>query len=252
MPPRKSDASKVATGDEGTPMKDRDTVSVEDPSLPRAMVQRLARGVLPPNTQIAKDAVLAISKSATVFVNYLSSSANENTLRQGKKTMMPKDVLEALEDLEFEDFLPRLEAELAKYNEVQLDKRDKYRKKAADKAALNGSPFADGGPTNGTAAQGADSGDSPPAAKKVRRSTLGPADANGVSPGRTEAEQAGNSGDETISEEEAEQEGDDEVASEDEVADDDAEETAPEGDTLETQDREPPDDEALDNGEDSD
>lgn len=37
------------------------------------MVQRLAKGVLPPNTQIQKDALLAMSKSATVFVNYLTS-----------------------------------------------------------------------------------------------------------------------------------------------------------------------------------
>jgi len=37
------------------------------------MVQRLAKGVLPANTQIQKDALLAISKSATVFVNYLST-----------------------------------------------------------------------------------------------------------------------------------------------------------------------------------
>jgi len=36
------------------------------------MVQRLAKGVLPPNTQIQKDAITAMSKSATVFVNYLS------------------------------------------------------------------------------------------------------------------------------------------------------------------------------------
>jgi hypothetical protein len=37
------------------------------------MVQRLSKGVLPPNTQIQKDALLAISKSATVFVNYLTA-----------------------------------------------------------------------------------------------------------------------------------------------------------------------------------
>jgi DNA polymerase epsilon subunit 3 len=41
--------------------------------LPRSIVQRLAKGVLPANTQIHKDAVLAMSKSATVFVNYLTS-----------------------------------------------------------------------------------------------------------------------------------------------------------------------------------
>lgn len=37
------------------------------------MVQRLAKGVLPPNTSIQRDALLAMSKSATVFVNYLAN-----------------------------------------------------------------------------------------------------------------------------------------------------------------------------------
>lgn len=53
--------------------RDDDTLSVEDLNLPKSIVQRLAKGVLPPNTQIQKDALLAMSKGATVFVNYLTS-----------------------------------------------------------------------------------------------------------------------------------------------------------------------------------
>lgn len=109
MPPRKSNLSQTATtGDEGTPSKDkeRDGVNIEvndnflvsiaqsqlssclqsafvamatfltspqqDLALPRTMVQRLAKGVIPANTQIQKDAITAMSKSATLFVNYLA------------------------------------------------------------------------------------------------------------------------------------------------------------------------------------
>lgn len=54
--------------------RDDDTLSVEDLNLPKSIVQRLAKGVLPPNTQIQKDALLAMSKGATVFVNYLTSA----------------------------------------------------------------------------------------------------------------------------------------------------------------------------------
>lgn len=46
----------------------------QDLNLPKSIVQRLAKGVLPPNTQIQKDALLAMSKGATVFVNYLTST----------------------------------------------------------------------------------------------------------------------------------------------------------------------------------
>ncbi|KAI9844427.1 MAG: hypothetical protein M1837_005628 [Sclerophora amabilis] len=52
---------------------DRRNMEEADLGLPRTMVQRLAKGVLPANTQIQKDAALALSKSATVFVSYLSS-----------------------------------------------------------------------------------------------------------------------------------------------------------------------------------
>lgn len=45
----------------------------QDLSLPKSMIARLAKGVLPPNTQIHKDALLALHKSATVFISYIAS-----------------------------------------------------------------------------------------------------------------------------------------------------------------------------------
>ncbi|PGH02540.1 hypothetical protein GX51_04566 [Blastomyces parvus] len=95
-------------------------VNVEDYLLPRALTQRLAKSALPPNTSIQKDALLAISKAATVFVSYLSSHANEET---EKKTVTPQDVFAALSQIEFEAFLPRLERELAVYTEAAAQKR---------------------------------------------------------------------------------------------------------------------------------
>ncbi|CAD6446710.1 13ce0b6c-c3ce-4817-b1d5-453934e80d32 [Sclerotinia trifoliorum] len=140
MPPRKSDVAKPVTGEEATPTKEttvvREGTSIEDLNLPKSIVTRLAKGVLPPNTQIQGNAMLAMSKSATVFVNYLATHANENAHNRSVKTIMPQDVFKALDDLEFPDFKPRLEAELAKFIETQSDKRNTYRKKvAADKAA---------------------------------------------------------------------------------------------------------------------
>ncbi|KAK5152544.1 hypothetical protein LTR04_006418 [Oleoguttula sp. CCFEE 6159] len=107
------------------------------------MIQRLSKGVLPPNTSIQKDALLALSKSATVFVNYLSSHANDHAMAANKKTIQPLDVLAVLAELEFETFAPRLEAELAKYNAIQCDKRNSYRRKVReDKRSNGGAPGA--------------------------------------------------------------------------------------------------------------
>ncbi|TLD34585.1 histone-fold-containing protein [Venturia nashicola] len=145
MPPRKSTGNaSIASAEDTT--NDQSTLStatttkapkesgygVEDYNLPKTMVQRLSKGVLPPNTQIQKDALLAISKSATVFINYLSSVANEQAQRANKKTIQPKDVMDAIHLCEFDSFLPRLEAELEKYNAVQCDKRNTYRRKVRE------------------------------------------------------------------------------------------------------------------------
>ena len=173
--PRKSNTSTTSAGDDGT--APRDGISVEDLSLPKTMVQRLAKGVLPANTQIQKDALLAISKSATVFVNYLSAHANEKATRMNKKTIHPKDVLEALQELEFDTFVPRCAAELEKYNAVQCDKRNTYRRKVREEAKAkaeadkaNGVVESIPGPPIATIPTfSVRNRDLPPAAKKFRR-----------------------------------------------------------------------------------
>nr|POE54877.1 dna polymerase epsilon subunit d [Quercus suber] len=140
MAPRKSNVSTVSNGaDEAAespaPKPVKDGMSVEELTLPKSMVARLAKGVLPPNTQIQKDALLALHKSATVFVSYIASNSNENARTNNKKTIAPTDVFAALKDAELENFLPRLEAELQKYNDIQCEKRNTYRRKVKEEKA---------------------------------------------------------------------------------------------------------------------
>ncbi|KAI8936323.1 hypothetical protein NX059_006739 [Plenodomus lindquistii] len=213
MPPRKSNVSAAPTEPSPAPKaaprpKDDDSLGVEDLNLPKSIVQRLAKGVLPPNTQIQKDALLAMSKSATVFVSYITSSAIEYAERSGKKTVNPKDVFGAMTELEFDFFLPRLEAEVTKFTSIQADKRNTYRKKVREEkkaatTATTGSTPAGPLNTNGTAQ---DAGDSPPAAKRARRES-----------GDAEAHQSGSEdegdNDETVDVEDEEVE-DDEIEEE--------------------------------------
>ncbi|GIK02822.1 hypothetical protein Aspvir_006884 [Aspergillus viridinutans] len=106
-------------------------VSIEDYLLPRSLTLRLAKAVLPPNTAIQKDAVLAIQKAATVFVSYLASHANEATL---KRTVTPADVFAALSELELEAFQPRLEKELEAFTEMKAGKQKARKSGAGDSA----------------------------------------------------------------------------------------------------------------------
>ncbi|KAM3539361.1 hypothetical protein ARSEF1564_007719 [Beauveria bassiana] len=108
---------------------ENDKITIEDLTLPKSIITRLAKGVLPPNTQIQANAIMAMSKSTTVFISYLAAHANEITLNANKKTIMPTDVFKALEEIEFDFLKEPLEAEFAKFNAIQTDKRNTYRQK---------------------------------------------------------------------------------------------------------------------------
>ncbi|KPI43078.1 DNA polymerase epsilon subunit D [Cyphellophora attinorum] len=205
MPPRKSAASTAAAPTSPTPNGDGDTtmmstasvaaaepkspttktsgskqqdessVGIEDLTLQRAAISRLARGVLPPNTSLQKDAIHAIAKSATVFISYLASHANEQ--RPSAKTITPGDVLNALREIELAGVMEvgkvdavtgqnsgRLEREMAVYEEMVRGKRKGYRDKVKARESAGG-PGA--GDTTIEGEENLERGE--PEAKKLRR-----------------------------------------------------------------------------------
>ncbi|EXM10700.1 histone-fold-containing protein [Fusarium oxysporum II5] len=133
-----ADFSMTQNGDKKDKDKDKDKehkehITIEDLTLPKSIITRLSKGVLPPNTQIQANAIMALSQSTTVFINYLASHANENTVNAGKKTISPADVFKALEETEFAFLKEPLEAEFAKFNAIQTEKRTSYRQKVRAK-----------------------------------------------------------------------------------------------------------------------
>lgn len=140
---------------------------------------------------------------------------------------MPKDVFDAMQELEFEFMLPRLEAEVNKFTSIQADKRNTYRKKVREekKAAKDKG-------ANGQAAID----DSPPT-KRARRSSV---DNGEHADGSDEEDHV----DETVEdvEQEDEEVEDDEV--EEEVADEE-----PTEDLLEERENKPSDDDMADGDE---
>ena len=42
--------------------------------MPKSMVQRISKSALPQGTQVQKDAITAMSKSSTVFINQLAAA----------------------------------------------------------------------------------------------------------------------------------------------------------------------------------
>lgn len=65
--------SQVFSTNTRRPHADIETFA-QELQLPKSIITRLAKGVLPPNTQIQANAILAMTKSATVFINHLANA----------------------------------------------------------------------------------------------------------------------------------------------------------------------------------
>lgn len=255
--------------------KEKDTTTIEDLNLPKSIITRLAKGVLPQNTQIQANAILAITKAATVFINHLANAANERTQNANKKTIMPPDVFDALDDIEYPEFKELVQQEFKKFNEIQSMKRNTYRRKVA--AAKKGVPYVETpgllreprvpeatGPPGTTfiedpaAAAGIDTSRS---IKKQRMSASHPS--SGAGAAAAQADDSAMDADATQEYQDAESESDhvdedDEDEPGDDVAeDDDEDEESGNDDEMqdaleEREDQNGEEDEALDNGDDSD
>lgn len=89
--------------------------------------------------------------------DYRPTRANTTAAYSTRKTIAPEAVIDALDEIEFPDFVPRVQAELKRFNEVQTGKRNEYRRKLKEKEADKGDRA------------GAPEGGEERAAKRVRR-----------------------------------------------------------------------------------
>ncbi|CAG9854750.1 unnamed protein product [Phyllotreta striolata] len=95
---------------------------LDDLNLPNASVQKIIKEVLPDSVNIGKDARSALSRAASVFVLYVTSQASNEAQKGNRKTLTPKDVMTALTELEFENFIEPLEEALIEYKNSRSKK----------------------------------------------------------------------------------------------------------------------------------
>lgn len=96
----------------------------EDLNLPNAVISRLVKETLGEGVNIAKEARSAISKAASVFVLYCTSCANNHAMENKRKTLTANDVLGALDEMEFEQFIDPLKESLEAFKKEQKDKKE--------------------------------------------------------------------------------------------------------------------------------
>ncbi|CAG5130290.1 unnamed protein product [Candidula unifasciata] len=95
----------------------------EDLNLPNAVVARIIKDAIPEGVNVSKEARLAISKAASVFVLYATSCSNNFALKNKRKTVTAQDILSAMEDMEFEQFIEPLQQCQEAFRAEKLEKK---------------------------------------------------------------------------------------------------------------------------------
>lgn len=91
---------------------------------PAACVRRLLKSALPKSTNVSRDSLAAISRASGIFVLYLTACAND-VAREGRRTtIVAKDVLGALKELDFGDFVPLMEKFLEGHRKEEGRKKE--------------------------------------------------------------------------------------------------------------------------------
>ena len=84
-----------------------------DVDLPRAQIKRILQSKLTTGSDgkslaVSKDAMLAFSESAKVFISYISTTANDIAHESKRQTISAEDVVKAVEELEFAELVAPL------------------------------------------------------------------------------------------------------------------------------------------------
>uniref|UniRef100_A0A6N2L5H3 Transcription factor CBF/NF-Y/archaeal histone domain-containing protein n=1 Tax=Salix viminalis TaxID=40686 RepID=A0A6N2L5H3_SALVM len=105
-------------------------VVAEAEELPKAIVRRVVKDTLsrcsPEDSDIIihKDALLAFSESARIFIHYLTATANDICKESKRQTMNAGDVFKALEDIEFPEFVGPLKVSLNDFKRKNGGKKE--------------------------------------------------------------------------------------------------------------------------------
>lgn len=114
---------------------------IEDLNLPMANVARLMKDALPPQVSVTKEARSALTRAASVFILYLTTTASGNASNKKLKTLQAQHIFEALEEIEFEHFVGPLKEFLEQYRASQKEKRESKGTTSKQPAAKqNGTP----------------------------------------------------------------------------------------------------------------
>eukprot|EP00580_Thalassiosira_gravida_P011900 CAMPEP_0201643412 /NCGR_PEP_ID=MMETSP0493-20130528/28141_1 /ASSEMBLY_ACC=CAM_ASM_000838 /TAXON_ID=420259 /ORGANISM="Thalassiosira gravida, Strain GMp14c1" /LENGTH=203 /DNA_ID=CAMNT_0048117827 /DNA_START=37 /DNA_END=645 /DNA_ORIENTATION=- len=121
--PSSSTSNATPTTEPKTPTASSSSANIEfEP--PAACIRRLLKQVLPKSTNVSKDSLSAISRASGIFVLYLTACANDVAREGRRSTIVAKDVLGALKELDFGEFVPLMEKFLEGHRKEERCKKE--------------------------------------------------------------------------------------------------------------------------------
>lgn len=114
------DAASTVSGHYGLPTGDVDYVLREqDRLLPIANVSRIMKTAVPTSAKIAKDAKETVQECVSEFISFVTSEAWDRCLQEKRKTISGEDIIWAMENLGFDNYVQLLKLYLLRYKEVR-------------------------------------------------------------------------------------------------------------------------------------
>ncbi|MED6123116.1 DNA polymerase II subunit B4 [Stylosanthes scabra] len=103
-------------------------VVAEAEELPRTIVRRVVKDKLSRCSEdgdisVNKDALVAFSESARIFIHYISATANDICKESKRQIISAEDIFKALEETEFSEFIRPLKASLEDFRKKNAGKR---------------------------------------------------------------------------------------------------------------------------------
>ncbi|KAL7739093.1 hypothetical protein ACLKA6_011422 [Drosophila palustris] len=126
---------------------------IEDLNLPNAVIARLIKEAIPDGSNVSKEARAAIAKAASVFAIFVTSSSTALAHKHNHKTITAKDILQTLNELDFESFVPSLTQDLEVYRKMIKDKKESKANNKKDAISE------DAAPSSSSVAAAAENGD---------------------------------------------------------------------------------------------
>uniref|UniRef100_A0A2M4AZW5 DNA polymerase epsilon subunit 3 n=2 Tax=Anopheles triannulatus TaxID=58253 RepID=A0A2M4AZW5_9DIPT len=98
---------------------------IEDLNLPNTAVTRLIKEAIPAEVKVSNECRTALARATSVFVLYLTAAATAVAQQKNHRSLTADHVFAGLEEIEFENFIGPLKAELENYRKLMKSKKEK-------------------------------------------------------------------------------------------------------------------------------